>query len=264
MKRIFNYLRARRKAGWLLWLMGFLTGLASATFSTLFISLGARRIGRDRATDWMEVGTVYFLLHRQLRGEDAGSDGAFGRKSLFFLGGALGGLGALALARRLRGEWPPLLVRGSRREAARTFLRHMTWHHEVGVRLARAAVQKATGHDLLVLSRLMLAERRAEIDVMRGWWASWFKEPMAPLTADEYAAMAGMPPPAELDALEQRPSANFDRRFIDVMVFHHQGAIKMADDVWRKKSDPRVLLLADSIRHAQAGQIERMRALRDQ
>jgi hypothetical protein len=40
------------------WGAGLLTGLAGATFSTLVISLGARRIGRDITQDWMEVGVA--------------------------------------------------------------------------------------------------------------------------------------------------------------------------------------------------------------
>lgn len=37
---------------------GVLTGLATSTFSTLVVQLGARRIGRDPNLSWMEVGMV--------------------------------------------------------------------------------------------------------------------------------------------------------------------------------------------------------------
>ncbi len=40
------------------WLAAALTGLVSANFSTLAVTLGARRIGRAAKLDWMEVGTV--------------------------------------------------------------------------------------------------------------------------------------------------------------------------------------------------------------
>ncbi|HEV8695405.1 MAG TPA: hypothetical protein VGQ93_14675, partial [Lysobacter sp.] len=40
------------------WTAGVLQGLLSGTVSTLVVTLGAPRIGRDRALDWMEIGTV--------------------------------------------------------------------------------------------------------------------------------------------------------------------------------------------------------------
>lgn len=42
------------------WRAGLLLGLLSSTFSTLVITLGAGRIGRDPAVDWMQVGMAYF------------------------------------------------------------------------------------------------------------------------------------------------------------------------------------------------------------
>jgi hypothetical protein len=42
------------------WGAALLLGLLSSTFSTLFMTLGAGRIGRDPAVDWMQVGMAYF------------------------------------------------------------------------------------------------------------------------------------------------------------------------------------------------------------
>src|SRR5581483_5974233 len=40
------------------WTAALVLGLISGTFSTLIITLGAPRIGRTRAVDWMTIGTV--------------------------------------------------------------------------------------------------------------------------------------------------------------------------------------------------------------
>lgn len=42
------------------WWAAFITGLVSGTFSTVLVSLGAGRIGRNAPEDWMEIATVYF------------------------------------------------------------------------------------------------------------------------------------------------------------------------------------------------------------
>lgn len=40
------------------WRAGAITGLASGTFSTVLISLGGPRIGRDVPLDWMEIASL--------------------------------------------------------------------------------------------------------------------------------------------------------------------------------------------------------------
>jgi uncharacterized protein (DUF305 family) len=40
------------------WRAALITGVVSGTFSTILITVGAPRIGRGRALDWMEIGTV--------------------------------------------------------------------------------------------------------------------------------------------------------------------------------------------------------------
>ena len=40
------------------WQAAALLGLLTSTFSTLAVTLGAARVGRDIAVDWMMVGTV--------------------------------------------------------------------------------------------------------------------------------------------------------------------------------------------------------------
>lgn len=341
---------------------GILTGLLSATFSTFVISLGARRIGRSTATDWMEVGTIfrrdanirkdpglleiltgiavhqwadiswatlffgsflnrlpqrrqrktilisalpwavatsaieywliipwlqplvtmqvpywtaltvhitssaayplYFLVREKLHeGNPRDGDVAFARATAGVLGVGLGFLALLALIARTRREEPGVLGDEKRRQATMTFLRKMTWHHEVGLRMAHAAAERGVREKTRMLGRLMVAGHKTELDVMHHWWESWAEEPMAPLTPDEYEQMAGMPDPADVEELEQLQGMDFERKFLELMIFHHQGAIKMADDLWTTKGDPRVLLLADSIRHAQGNQIEFMREL---
>lgn len=355
---VVQLLRSRGTAAQSTWKSGLLTGLASATFSTLAITLGARRIGRDAAVDWMEVGTVLlrdggvraepgwreitagiavhqsadifwattlfgpwigklrrrrkavflattvpwavltsaieyylilpwlqpvlrmqvpywtaltvhlssgaayplFFLMRERAGDATKGEVQLGRATAYLLGGALGAASTLALLAQAGYELPPWRTRTAP-EANRRFLRHMTWHHEVGARLSRMAITKAAHEELRMLGRLMLAEHETELDAMRAWWQSWYAEEMAPLTAEERMHMAGMPPPEAVDHLEHLSGVSFERQFLPMMIDHHKGAIKMADAVWRQRGDPCVLLLADSIRHAQRGQIARMEAL---
>lgn len=53
--------------------------------------------------------------------------------------------------------------------------------------------------------------------------------------------------------------ANYDARFIDAMIKHHEGAIEMANDAKMKSSRPEILQLADEIIKTQSEEIATMR-----
>lgn len=54
----------------------------------------------------------------------------------------------------------------------------------------------------------------------------------------------------------------YDKRFIDAMIVHHEGAIEMAEDARSKSERPEILKLADDIITAQRSEIAQMRAWR--
>ena len=352
-----------RRGAW----AGFLTGLVSSTFSTLVVSLGARRIGRSARRDWMEVGTVLLgdrgvridpgrreiaaglLVHQSadiawatLYGAWLGSIRPGRRQREALLVGALpwaaatsaieyhailpwlqpllrqqvpywiattvhvtssaayplfvamqsavarrpmsagdkrtttwtavglaSSLAALVAARvwaERRGEprWPRAARDGARGpvdEITLRFLRHMSAHHELGVRMTEAALDKAQRDEVQTLARLMLGEHLAELDVMRSWWESWAGEPMPGITAEEFSSMHGMPRPDELEVMEGLDGVAFERRFLPMMLFHHEGAVLMAAEAIENARDPRVRVFASNIRHTQLGQMHKMTEL---
>ncbi|TYQ31317.1 DUF305 domain-containing protein [Pseudanabaena sp. UWO310] len=58
--------------------------------------------------------------------------------------------------------------------------------------------------------------------------------------------------------------ANFDLRFIDAMIPHHQGALEMAKDAKGKSQRPEIQKLADEIIKAQTKEIANLQAWRKQ
>lgn len=140
----------------------------------------------------------------------------------------------------------------------RSFLYMMAGHHEVGLRLAELAAERSAAQELRALGRLMAAQHRSEIDLMRDWWRGWFGGKIPALSDQDRNPMHGMPAPEQLDELERLAGRDFERRFVALMVPHHEGAIRMSDHARKNARDPRIRLFADGIRHSQQGQIERM------
>jgi uncharacterized protein (DUF305 family) len=169
--------------------------------------------------------------------------------------GVLWGLGESG--REFKWPFPSVQVEGPEGR----FLRHMTAHHVVGLRLSKLAAERSHSAALRDLGELMAAEHTAEIARMRLWWHSWFDGDMPGITDQEYHGMVGMPPPVVLEKLEGIQSERFVRLFLPVMLRHHEGALVMCNHMLHQGHDPRPALLALSISHVQRQQMVWMRQL---
>ena len=175
---------------------------------------------------------------------------------------ALGVLGLAAIttfgAAVSRGELP-----GPIGPAAydRTFLHHMTNHHDVGMYMARLVSDRGENPDVRTLGRLMVYEQFRQNVLMRRWWRAWFDSELPSMPPGEWSTMPGMPTPAELNELEGLSGTALDRRFLELMIPHHDGGVQMARRAQLEASDPRIWILAATIRHPQRTQIARMREL---
>lgn len=56
-----------------------------------------------------------------------------------------------------------------------------------------------------------------------------------------------------------KADSQYDARFIDAMIEHHEGAIQMANDAKMKSDRPEILQLADEIIKAQTSEIQMMK-----
>jgi uncharacterized protein (DUF305 family) len=69
------------------------------------------------------------------------------------------------------------------------------------------------------------------------------------------------PPPDLVTPLQAMHGSPFERAFLSLMLRHHEGTVVMCNSILQRGSDPRISLLALSIRHAQLQQMERLRHL---
>jgi uncharacterized protein (DUF305 family) len=135
----------------------------------------------------------------------------------------------------------------------------MRTHHEQGIELASIAAERAADPHLRALARLMAASQAGENRIFESWWQSWFKEPMALCTAAERAEMPGLLTAKQITQLRQVQRASFDELFVQLMTFHHAGAVAMADMELRGNGDVRLRIMAHAIRHEQQGEIALMK-----
>jgi uncharacterized protein (DUF305 family) len=182
---------------------------------------------------------------------------------------------------------------GSAAAADVSFAQQMIPHHQQAVQMSKLAAGRASSPQVTQLAATIQNDQQPEIDQLTAMLHRW----NAPLTApggsmpdmpgmshdmpgmgdmDHSAmpdapgqidaagggdAMPGMMSPRDMDQLAHTTGADFDHRFLSMMIDHHQGALRMADTELRDGRDPQARALAQRIRDAQTAQITQMQSM---
>ena len=73
--------------------------------------------------------------------------------------------------------------------------------------------------------------------------------------------MPGMMSDEQLSQLTGATGAEFDRMFLEMMIVHHQGAVRMAETELADGANPDAKALAESIKTSQTAEIATMQQL---
>jgi uncharacterized protein (DUF305 family) len=144
------------------------------------------------------------------------------------------------------------------------FIDSMIPHHQGALVMAQEALQKSKRPELIKLAKGIVTEQKKEIAQMQQWRKQWY--PKASATPIMWhAAMNGeMPMTAKykqsmmMNMSLGKADAEFDRRFLDGMIPHHQGAVTMGQDLLQKSKRPQMKKLAQNIITSQQSEIDRM------
>jgi uncharacterized protein (DUF305 family) len=164
----------------------------------------------------------------------------------------------------------PDLVRAPYSVADIEFMQGMIPHHAQAVLFAGWAKSHGARPDIQVLCERMVVAQRDEIAFMRTWLADrGEKVPAADAThhrmvmngVEHDMLMPGMLTPEELARLDKARGPEWDRLFLEGMIRHHQGAIKMVDTLFESYGalqDEDIYKFASEIYADQNIEIERM------
>jgi len=140
----------------------------------------------------------------------------------------------------------------------RAFVAEMIPHHESAVEMAGMAKERGQHQEVTRLAGEIIEAQNAEIRTMTGLAdrldAAGVEKGDLGL-ADHEMGMSG-----DMDDLES--GKPFDRAFIDAMIPHHQGAIRMARAEIAKGQSPEAKRLAEAIIEAQTKEIDDMNTWR--
>jgi uncharacterized protein (DUF305 family) len=135
------------------------------------------------------------------------------------------------------------------------FAQMMIPHHQQAIEMSDMALSQASSNDIKDLADQIKGAQEPEIAVMRGWLANW-GAPETPVDDhSDHSMGTGMMTADDMAALSALNGPDFDRVWLQMMVSHHQGAIKMAQDVLATTNDSEVKVLAQAIIDAQTKEI---------
>jgi uncharacterized protein (DUF305 family) len=148
------------------------------------------------------------------------------------------------------------------------FVRLMIPHHQMAVQMGQMVPMLASHAKLRHLAKTIVTTQRREIASMRRVARRFGVRPdQMPMNGKMSTGMMHDLQTLHLSAMQSGMTMNmsrlkdarpFDRMFIDMMVPHHQGAIRMARAELARGTSTRLRTLASTIIHSQSRQIRMM------
>lgn len=143
------------------------------------------------------------------------------------------------------------------------FMQGMIAHHGQAIHMSRLAEGRSADQRLIRFAQKIDQSQAAEILLMQGWLVDHGQ--VAPDTSSyRTIMMPGMLTAEELVELGTVRGAAFDRRFLELMIQHHEGALQMVAELLatpRSAQDVDVSVFANEVHLVQSAEIDLMRQM---
>lgn len=157
-------------------------------------------------------------------------------------------------------------VSSEHNDADVTFAQMMIPHHQQAVVMSEMLLAKEDiSTDVADFTQGVIDAQGPEIERMNAMLEAWGEEPMDTGNMDmedmddsDHGEMSGMMSQEDLTALEEAQGAEAARLYLDQMITHHEGAVKMAQNQVDDGQNPQAVLLAEQVIDAQKSEITEM------
>ena len=132
------------------------------------------------------------------------------------------------------------------------FLEDMIDHHFMAVQMAQLCLQKAVHPELRTLCQNIISSQSAQIQQMQTWLQQWYGISYQPRMKPGDMRM--------MERMASLSSEQFEIEFMQMMIKHHQGAIREGEQCLRRAYHPELRSLCQNIISAQSAEIQQMEA----
>ena len=155
------------------------------------------------------------------------------------------------------------------------FASSMIPHHAQALKMVDLTVGRTLSPEVQSLADEIREAQAPEVEQMSDWLTAW-DEPIPETSLDHANAeghghdgegmddmgeMPGMMSADEMAELEGASDAEFEPRFLEMMIEHHQGAVEMASTEQADGAYADAIALAEAIEASQTAEIETMEGL---
>jgi uncharacterized protein (DUF305 family) len=148
-----------------------------------------------------------------------------------------------------------------------TFAQSMIVHHQQALEMSQLADDRASDQEIKTLAGQIEKAQDPEIKTMRSWLKSWGKPQSPGMDHGSMdhggGAMPGMMSDDDMDELMAAKGTDFDRKFAQMMIDHHNGAIDMAKDEQKNGRNADAKKLADDVIRNQTIEVKQMQTILD-
>ncbi|MGY6530452.1 MAG: DUF305 domain-containing protein [Cyanobacterium sp.] len=148
------------------------------------------------------------------------------------------------------------------------FIDAMIPHHQGALIMSQEALEKSSREELQTLATEIIQAQQVEILQMQQWRAEWYPEaPATPTAWNPVTNQTTAMTPEQMAAMRMdmdlgMGDEQFELRFIDAMIPHHEAAVMMAQDALEKSDNPEIQALAQNIIDSQQTEIEQLQQWR--
>ncbi len=170
-------------------------------------------------------------------------------------------------ARELSADQAIAIADTSYSPADALFMQDMIPHHHQALEMATLVADRTNRPELIDVAGRIDASQRDEIEFMQQWLrerGERVPDPTAHEAMHTAHSMAGMATPEQMAELAASKSTAFDRLFLELMIPHHEGAVKMVEELLEQPGsayDPVLFEFTSDVTNGQNTEIERMNAL---
>ncbi|MEV7225429.1 DUF305 domain-containing protein [Polymorphospora sp. NPDC051019] len=145
------------------------------------------------------------------------------------------------------------------------FLQMLVTHHEQGLTMVRLAAERATRDEVRTLAAAIEVTQAAEVETMRSWLRGWGEATEADPAEHLHADHGGLPLTSEdlIGALDTVSGAEFEKRFLNLLIGHQHNAVEMARNQTKYGTNPEARQLAERVDLSRTAQIQQMLAYLD-
>ena len=140
------------------------------------------------------------------------------------------------------------------------FIDSMMHHHDGAIQMAEMALRKTAREELKKFAQKIIDDQKKENARMETWRDQWYAGKPSAMNIELPGMKMGSMSPDHGKLMEAMQGKDFDIHFIDMMIPHHEGAVKMSRELLQKGEHAELKTMANEIIREQEAEIKQMQA----